>query len=211
MEKMYINQLMDGLKEYSKVDGATVADQAELIINRHALAAAAAATAAGWVPGVGSTICTTISVSFVWSMYYRLANLFQIRISKNILKTVASAIVAETVCYIGGQVVAMAISSLIPGLGSVSSAIIGATLSCTLVYACGEIFIYMLTEILKAKKDLKENTLANLTEEEWEEIAKKVMDKVDMDSLIKEGMKFYKKEKKNKVYNDLGDVEMMEE
>ena len=211
MEKMYINQIMDQLEECFTAKGETLADKAEGIIKNYALAAATTCAASSWVPGVGGTICSAVSVGFVFTMYYKLAKIFNIRIKKNMLKSLASFIVANMAGRIAGSILLMTVGSLIPGIGAVSSSILGAAISYAVVCGAGEIFIYMLNDILKAKKEVEIDALSDMTEEEWEIVAKKVMENVDMEKLLKEGMKSYKNIKKNGKHEDFTDIEPIEE
>lgn len=56
------------LERYLKTEAKDMDEQIEKLIMKHALAAAGAAVASGWIPGAGSTIATGIAIGFVWSM-----------------------------------------------------------------------------------------------------------------------------------------------
>ena len=67
----------------------------EEIVIAHAIGAAIAAMASGWIPGAGSAVAFGIGVTFVCSMYVRLANAMGITLGKGLIRAIASAVVAD--------------------------------------------------------------------------------------------------------------------
>ena len=67
----------------------------EEIVITHAIGAAIAAMASGWIPGAGSAVAFGIGVTFVCSMYVRLANAMGITLGKGLIRAIASAVVAD--------------------------------------------------------------------------------------------------------------------
>ncbi len=193
------------LERYLKTEAKDMDEQIEKLIMKHALAAAGAAVASGWIPGAGSTIATGIAIGFVWSMYYRLCHLLNIHISKNILKTLASVIIAEVAAYVGVILVATAAISLIPAVGNLSASWLCAVINFGMVYVAGYIFILMMAEVLKAKTET-----AEMSEKEWEEKAKNIMKDINMGEVFKEAKKSYKSAKGNSKYSDYENVKPLE-
>ena len=193
------------LDRYLRTEAKDMDEKIEKMIIKHALAAAAAAVASGWIPGAGSTIATGIAIGFVWAMYYRLCSLLNIPISKNILKTLASVVIAEVAAYVGVVLVASAAISFIPAVGNLSASWLCAIMNFGMVYAAGYIFILMISEVLKAKTDA-----GAMSEKEWEEKAKDVMKNINMKEVFKEAKKSYKSAKDSGEYSGYESVKPME-
>ena len=159
------------------------------IIKFHSKGAAVSAVAAGWVPGAGSTIAVTISAGFIWTMYAKINNAIGLKLSDNILKTLASGVATNLMAaYAGGWLISTALS-LIPGLGSLgASAIIGATCY-ALTLASGYVYLKIMTELLS--KEGKEN-LQNLTQEELKKEAEKIIQTNEVEEILTQAKKEYK-------------------
>lgn len=192
------------MKNYLRTPASNVGEQCEKTIVKHGLAAAAAAVAAGFVPGAGGVISIGICFGFVWAMYYRLAALFNIKISKNILKTIASVAVAEITAYLIIVLAATTVLTFIPGL-NIGAATLCAMVNFGMVYIAGYLYIQMLTKLFKAGKDPDQ-----LTEDEWKNVAKATADEVDMDAVYQEAKDVHKQVKNDKEYQDYKDVDPFE-
>lgn len=132
-------------------------DEVKQAIIKNSIGAAASSLASGFLPGVGATVATAISVGFIWRMYYQINQTLGISVSKNILKSVASALLTNLLTGLGAILfadIAATVLSLIPGLGSFSAAALVGAANYGLVYVSGLIYIKMLTGLFKAKKDI---------------------------------------------------------
>lgn len=132
-------------------------DEVKQTIIKNSIGAAASSLASGFLPGIGATAATAISVGFIWRMYYQINKALGISVSKNILKSVASALLANLITGLGAIFAADAaatVLSLIPGLGSFSAAVLVGAANYGLVYVSGLIYIKMLTGLFKANKDI---------------------------------------------------------
>ena len=159
------------------------------IIKFHSKGAAASAVAAGWVPGAGSTIAVTISAGFIWTMYAKINNAIGLKLSDNILKTLASGVATNLMAaYAGGWLISTIIS-FIPGIGNLgASVIIGATCY-ALTLASGYIYLKIMTELLS--KEGKEN-LQNLNQEKLKYEAEKIIQSNEIKEVLEKAKKEYK-------------------
>lgn len=173
---------------------STDAKEIEDIISTHALGAAAASVASGWLPAAGSAAAMAASIGFIWSMFYRINNRMGISISKNKLKSLASAIVADiaisAASYIAGLVASFALS-FFPGVGSGAAAMIMAALNYGVVMTAGVMYLKLLTK-LTAKGEIND-----VTEEELKRTASTVIHGEDVGALLKQAQKEYKAGVKN--------------
>jgi uncharacterized protein (DUF697 family) len=166
----------------------------DIIIN-HSLGAAAASAASGWIPGAGGTAALMASVGFIWSMYYRINQRMGISISKNKLKSLASAVVANiasaAMSLILGVVASTALT-FIPGIGNVAASVIMAALDYGVVFAAGIMYLKMLTKLCKDSTNLN-----NMSESALKNAAKTVIDSEDVSKIIKDAQKEYKTARKS--------------
>lgn len=144
---------------------ANCSDEVTKAIINNSIGAAAASLASGWLPGVGALAATAVSAGFIWRMYFQINKALGISISKNILKSLASALLTNLVAQLGGvvliEVTATAIS-LIPGIGNVSASILLGAVNYGIVYVSGLVYIKMLTGLFSAQKDIN-----SMTEEDF--------------------------------------------
>ncbi len=136
-------------------------------IEKNCIGAAASSLAAGLLPGIGSVAATAICVGFIWRMYYQINQALGIRLSKNFLKSIASALLTNLLTGLGGIIVleaAATVISLIPGIGSVGAAILLAAVDYGLVYVAGLVYVKMLTNLFQAKKDINQMTAEEVSE-----------------------------------------------
>lgn len=204
-ESTLLRVAIAGLTSVYRNAADDVEGKARKIIITHALAAAAAAVASGWIPGAGSAVATTIGVGFTCAMYYRLANLFDIRIRRNILKTIASVLIAELAAYFAVVLVGSAVLSFVPFVGNLSASTFCAIVNFALVYAAAYLYIKLLTRVFLMRKDPDE-----MTEEDWKEAAKRTAGEEDIKNIVKEAKSVHKSVKNDKEYSDYKDVQPME-
>jgi len=188
----------------SNVGAEGIAD----IVNKHALCAAAASLAAGWIPGVGGAACLLASVGFIWAMYYRVNSAVGIKLSKNVAKSLASAILTNIVTQVGGLLLgtaAASILSFIPGIGSVASDVIMAAIVYATVIAAGIVYLKMLTKLFKAEVNLE-----SVSESELKNAAKSAADETDLKGVVSEARDAYKSAKKSGEVSGKEDVDISE-
>ncbi|MDF2588850.1 MAG: hypothetical protein K0S41_2691 [Anaerocolumna sp.] len=163
-------------------------DIADVIIN-HSLGAAAAGLGSAWIPGIGGTAALFASVGFIWSMYFRINKCLGLKLSKTLLKSLASAIItniaASAASVIGGAAVSTVLS-FIPGIGTVTASIIMAGVVYAAVFASGLIYIKLLTSLFKAGKDP-----SKMTEEQLKSAAASAVKESDVSKIIKDAKKDY--------------------
>ena len=176
------------------------AEEIEQIIIGHSVGAAAAAVASGWIPGAGGVVATGIALGFTVSMYYRICSHSNIKVSKNILKAIASVAVAEIAAYLGVIIAAELALTFIPGLGSISASVLAGIINFAMVYIAGILFLKMMTSVFKAGKDIN-----NMTEDELKSYMKNESTKDNISSAYKEAKTVYKTAKNDKSYqqNDI--------
>ena len=200
MNSWMLKEAMYALKSYLRTEGTDDVEKAGRVIVKHGLAAAAAAVASGWIPGAGGMVAVTIGIGFVWAMYYQLSVLFGIKISKNILKTIASVVVAEVAAYLSIMLAAVLVFSFVPGLNLGVSALT-AVINFGMVYVAGYIYLVMMTTVCKAGRNVE-----TMTEQEWCEEAKKAASESDIESVYKEAKNVHKETKDSNEYSDYKDV-----
>lgn len=123
----------------------------QYIITVHALGASLASVASGWIPGIGEGIATGIATGFVCTMYYRLAKRMDLNLPRNALKGIASAIIAEIAVYIAAVLFLAAAITFIPGIGTLSGALLSGTIAFCMVQSAGELFLTMMSKLFRAK------------------------------------------------------------
>lgn len=156
------------------------ADKVASIIDTHAIAAAAAGLAGGLLPGVASVIAMLTSTGAIWSMYYRICGELDIKVSKNMLKTVGSAVLTNIVTQLGGMLALELVSSFIPGLAVVASV----ALCYGITVLAGYLFLEILTRIFKAGKNPE-----TMTEAEYREISREASANTDCKGIFKDAQK----------------------
>lgn len=160
------------------------------IISAHALAGAAAGLAAA-IPGVGSAISLVGSVGSIWSMYYRIGNAMGIKLSKSVLKALASAFIANisgTMVSIIASAVAATAISFIPGLGSVSANLIMAGVDFAVIVVAAMIYIKLLSRLTAAGVDPEQ-----LGEDSLKGMMKETMADSDVGGMLKSARREYVK------------------
>lgn len=93
------------------------------IVNQHGAAAAVSAVAALF-PGAGPTACMVAQTTVVYSMYVRMNHALGIKLNKNVMKALASAVIGNLVGNVSSIILGLVgatILSLIPGLGNAAA------------------------------------------------------------------------------------------
>lgn len=158
---------------------------------QHALAAAASAALAGCLPGAGGAVAATASIGIIVKMYVSLGNMLGVRLGNGVLKSVASAVVADLAGSVAAVLAVSAVISFIPGLGTLGAASITGITSFCYVYLAGMIYLKMVGAILKSGKSV--NTM---TEEELKAAAKQASSGMDIKAAVKEAKETFKKNEK---------------
>lgn len=157
------------------------------IVEKHSIGAAASALGIAWLPGVGSSAALAASAGFVWSMYYRINMKIGVPFSKNILKSVATAIAANLVSSVVASMVVSSVLSLIPGIGNVGASVVMASVTFSLTWSCGLVYLKVLTRLAKANVDFE-----NVSAEDLKEMAEDVMEKEDLKAMMKQAKQEFK-------------------
>lgn len=191
METQYLKTLVYGLKGYIKN-----AENVEKIIVTHSLAAAGSALASGWMTGTGGAIATGLAFGFVISMYYGICKECNISIGKNVLRALASVVVAETAAYLGVILAAELVLSFIPVVGNLSASFLAGIVNFGMVYVAGALFVKMMVNVFKAKGEI-----GNMTEEELKNAMKDVSTRDNIKAAYDESKDVYKQAKNDDSYN----------
>lgn len=173
------------------------------IVQQHAVAAAVAALVST-VPGAGATIAVTAQVAAVYTMYLRINAALGVKLGKNKLKTVASAVVsniaANAASYIASIVIATGLS-FIPGIGSATATVIIGGLG----YATMVVAALTYTSIINA---VGTRSMETLSEEELKRLAAEEMGKRDISGEMKSFSSEYKRARKAGEFTGAESVEL---
>lgn len=124
------------------------------IVIVHAAAAGISAMAAGALPGVGSIIASGLAVGAIWTMYAHIGKYLHLKISKDLWKAIASAVLANVVTQLAGVLALEMVVGFIPGAGIIAAGAVNFGVT----YVAGLIFLKALTEIFKAGKNPEQMT-----------------------------------------------------
>ncbi len=182
-EARQIKMILDLLEAVQKSAIGDLPQKIQNDIKTHAYIAAGSAL----IPAPGVSAAAT--VANIWAMYANINSDVGIKFSKNILKTVASGVIAN----LGGYVTLLAAGELlkfIPGVGS----LLGAAIEGGIAYAITitSAFVYIKAITLMAKKKMDFNNEQNL-KYEVDEILRN--DKDEIEHLLQEAKKSYKPKK----------------
>lgn len=178
------------------------ADQIEKTIIGFGLFASVASAAAGAITAVGPFAATVVTTACVYAMYYKLANLLGVKISKNILKSIASAVIADIVSSIGVTLALAVLTSFVPVIGNLSSAAICAIAQFGLVYVAGFMFITVLNKLHgDSETEISEEALNNAVNE--------AKNDVDTSKIFAEAKQVHKEVKNNSEYKDFSEIEQL--
>lgn len=191
------NVLVYALRALEQVTGDIInsknIEKAGKTIKNCSIAAAVAGVGTGWLPGAGALVASAAWVAAIWGMYVKVNIDLGISIKKNVLKSLASALLTNIIASAGSyilMIVASFILSFIPGFGTVGAVAIDGMIGYITVFASGVLYINLLTKLFKAGKGF------TFTEEDAKGLAKDIVDESDMRTILKEGRNAYKEDKK---------------
>ena len=177
-----------------KTDDDSSGDRIAEIVEMHALGAAAAGLGVAWLPGAGSTAAALALVGFIWSMYFRINSAIGLKMSKTILKALASAVmsnIAQTAMSVVGTWALATILSF-TGVANVASSLMMAALNYAIVTVGGIIYLKLLMGLFAAGKNP-----AEMNEGQLKRAAKSVMKNEDIKSMLKNAKQGYEDARKS--------------
>lgn len=157
------------------------------IVKFHAKGAAAAGVASGWIPGAGAVALATVSIGFIWSMYLRINSKIGLKLSENILKTLASGIATNLVAYFTAAIIGNVVFSFIPFVGSATASVIAGGIAYALTLVSGAIYLKILIHIFNTKKD--PNTMSA---EDLKNMADTIIKEENIEEALKKAKNSYK-------------------
>lgn len=200
------NKLMESVEKVvgtARQRGVEVtAEEVMKVVKTHSAGAAAAMTAAGALPGVGSTIATGIEVGYVWSMYYRICGKLHIDVKKELAKSLGSAMVTNVGGSVAAQLIAGTVLSIIPGIGTVGAAVVNGLMGYSITYYSGILFMNLLVRAFKAGKPI-----AQYSQEELKSILKQESEKTTFSEVKGEAKQAYKNRQADGVAEAIEDGE----
>jgi len=192
------------LTQHFKYLGDSEADQIEKNIIGFGLFASVASAAAGAISGVGPVATVAVTTACVYALYYKLTKIIGIEISKNCLKSIASAVLANLVSNVGVSIVAAVAVSFIPFFGNLSSSAICAITQFASVYVSGFVFITTLNALIEKFGGIP------TSENSFDQAVKDVNEDIDVNELVNEAKKVHKEVKNDKEYKkDLTEIEKL--
>jgi len=160
------------------------------IVKSHSVGAAVAGVASGWVPGAGGAAATAAAIGFIWGMYARINGKLGLKLSDNVLKTLASGVATNLAAYAVAGLVMTTAFSLVPGLGSLGAAAIAGATTYSLTLVSGFVYLKILTKVFRAGADP-----STAGAEQLKEVATTVMREEDIKSAMKDARSEYKRAK----------------
>jgi uncharacterized protein (DUF697 family) len=157
------------------------------VIKQHAIAA----TATGFIPVPGLDVLAV--VANIWTMYVRINDVVGVSFSENVLKSIASGVIANlasTIPAIALTVGAGSLLKLLPGIGTAGGIAIAVTANIAVIYVAGKVYLKSLEVLLQSGKPLTEENLKEVVTQmskdkdfvksaynEGEDVAKNKIDK----------------------------------
>jgi len=132
------------------------------IIKEHALLGAGV----GFIPVPLLDIAAIIANT--WGMYVRINEVIGISFTENVLRSIASGVIANVASVIPGAVVAKVAGSLlklIPGLGTVGGIAIDVMANVAIMYVMGKVYVKSLCVLAKKGDPLTEDNLRHASRE----------------------------------------------
>lgn len=177
------------------------------IVEKHSIGAAAAGLGVAWLPGAGATAALAASAGFVWSMYFRINSRIGVPFSKNILKSVGTAIAANLVASVVSSIVVGSVLSFIPGIGNLAASVLMTGVLFALTWSCGLVYLKVLTRFAEANVDFN-----NVSEEDLKSMAKDVIAKENVKEMMKQAKAEFKAAKaRGDIKKDADNVKPMED
>lgn len=162
------------------------------IVKFHSKGAGVAGIAAGWAPGVGSTLAVATAAGFVWTMYGRINAKLDVPIGKNVLKSLASALCTNLAAYMAATFVGSTLASLFPGIGSVAAAGINGAMVFALTWVSGLVYLKLLAVLAKKKVSFD-----SVSADEIKSVMKEVVAGENVKSLLKEAKNIFTRQKES--------------
>jgi uncharacterized protein (DUF697 family) len=126
------------------------------IIKQHALAA----TGIAFIPVPGLDVAAV--VANIWVMYARINDAVGVSFGENVLKSIASGVVANLVSAIPAAtlgLVAGSILKFIPGLGTIGGIAVEAAANVAMLYVAGKVYLKSLEVLINRKQPLTEENI----------------------------------------------------
>lgn len=178
--------IKEGLNLVGNVILEVLPDQLKECVSFSAKGAAIAGVASGWIPGLGGTIAAITSAGFVWKMYIDINSKLGLKLSENILKTVASGIVTNIATNAMAFFIFTGIFSLVP-LGQGAAAVVIGGVTYAIMIVAGIIYMKILTNIFKSGKNINAMSADDLTT-----LAKEAMKNLDIKKMFNDAKSRYK-------------------
>jgi len=190
-----------------KTGPAVLGNEIAGIVEKHAIAAAAAALGAAWILGAGGTAAIAICAGFIWSMYYRINSKIGVPFSKNVLKSVATAICTNLATAAISSIVVSSLLTFVPGLGTLAGELIMAAVTFALAWSSGLVYLKVLTRFAESDVDLNA-----VSEEDLKKMARDVLSKEDVKGMMKQAKQQFKAAKgRGEIKKDGDNVKPMED
>ncbi|MBK1986785.1 hypothetical protein A0J48_004375 [Sphaerospermopsis aphanizomenoides BCCUSP55] len=132
------------------------------VIKQHALLG----TAAGIIPVPGADIAALVANT--WTMYVRINNVVGVSFGDNVLKSIASGIIANLASLIPGIALAIGTGSLlkfIPGIGTAGGIVVAAAANVAVMYVAGNVYLKSLEILIHSDKPLTEENIKMAAEQ----------------------------------------------
>lgn len=174
---------------YTTTANENLAEDLADIVNKHALGAAAAGLGVAWLPGAGSLAAAAALAGFLWSMYFRINNRIGLKLSKVMLKSLASAVLsnlAQAAISIAGYTLLASVISL-TGAGGVISSALMAALDYAVVLVGGIIYLKLLNGLFAVGRNPQD-----MNEEEIKLASKDVIADSKVSQMLKNARGEYK-------------------
>ena len=155
-------------------------DDIEDLIIKHAIAAAGIAFVGCFIPGLAQIVTALTSAGTIWHMYYDICQKMNVKISENLLKSLAAAVLANIVTQLGGVIILALIGEFLPGAGAIA----GAAVLYAVTYLAGFLFLKILVDIFKTGKSPSE-----LSKQDFASVAKDAAESTDCRTIFEEARK----------------------
>ncbi len=144
------------------------------------------AVGSAWVPIPGVDVAA--GAASIWTMYFRINDKIGIKFGKSIIQSVASGVATNLGAYVVSLGVGEALK-FIPGIGSVTGAIVESAALYAITLASGCVYLKALTAVFKKGQPVNGENLSQSVESFLKD------NKSEIKNIIKEAKKEYKKEK----------------
>jgi uncharacterized protein (DUF697 family) len=132
------------------------------VIKQHALLG----TATGLIPVPGADLVALVANT--WTMYVRINKAVGVSFGDNVLKSIASGVIANLASLIPGIAIAIGAETLlkfIPGIGTAGGMAVGAAANIAVMYVAGKVYLKSLEVLLHSGKPLTEENIKMASEQ----------------------------------------------